>query len=233
MARRAALVYVFISIILIYLHRLKNIKVVTIGLTIVLLIGFCFCFGYLGNAKSGLDASYIPNNMGASDSFKTSLIPNEFYNTYLYICTPLANFQLTVDHGFYDSSGVDLVLQEYVPDFISNKLHSLFDIERSNREMQKVMEVLNVGTYFVGGMMYYGWIGVFLHCIYITVLAICIYLAYPNTNPYHVTINAFLCSLFLMAIFSNVFRIFINWLVFLIPIFPLLWDRVSKPKIKF
>jgi hypothetical protein len=232
MARRSALVYILISFLLIYIQNIKKVKVSSLFIIALLLIGFSFSFGYLGNAKAGLEDDYATTYMGANETFEEAGVSNEHYITYLYVCSPLANFQLTLQRKDYNHSFWDLVVAEYVPDYLANKIVNYFEIKMKGRSLEKVIDVLNVGTYFSGGYMYYGWLGVIFHSIFIVFYALIIYFFYPKQNPYHTTINAFLCSLFLMALFANVFRIFINWMVFIFPLLLIFYDRIKKPKIK-
>lgn len=232
MARRAALVYVFLGFLFIYIQKIKRIKIITLMLVIVLIAGFSSLFGYLGNVKAGLDDNHTTTYMGASEKFFDSGVANVHYMTYLYVCSPIANFQLTINKKDYKDSFGALIMQNYVPDFIANKVTNLFDIKWESREIEMVMGVLNVGTYFIGGYVTYGWLGVLCSSIFMILYAFFIYFLYPKRSPYHATVNAFLCAIFLMALFSNIFRLSIICFVFIIPLFLNILNRIKIPTIK-
>lgn len=227
MARRSAMVYVFISFLLIYIQKKQLVKKRSILMILLLVFGFSSLFGYLGNVKSGLDDNHAVTHMGASDSFFKSGVSNVHYITYLYVCSPIANYQLTINKKNYDHSFGALVIGEFMPDFISNKIIHYFDLKFRVGEMQQVMSVLNVGTFFSGAYIAYGWLGVLLSVFFMILFSFIVYWINPKSSSYHVTINSFLCSIFLMALFSNTFRLGSVCFVFLIPVFLNFINRVK------
>jgi oligosaccharide repeat unit polymerase len=218
MARRSVLVYVFISFLLIYVQKQDRIKKRSILLILLVVCSFSWLFGYLGNMKTGLDSDHTTTHMGATQNFYNSGVSNEHYITYLYVCSPIANFQLTINKKDYNHSFGALILGQFTPDFVANKINSLFGFDFQVGEMQLVMSVLNVGTFFAGTYIAFGWLGIILGVIYMILFAFCIYFIYPKKSPYQVTINAFLCSIFLTALFSNTFRLGPVWFVFFTPL---------------
>lgn len=227
MARRATLVYVFVSILFVYIQKIKYVKKSSLILIFFLVLGFSSFFGYLGNMKAGLEDDYTTTYMGASDKFYQSGVPNLHYITYLYVCSPIANFQLTLNAENNNYSFLNMIVGEFTPDFIANKITNFFNLTYNGGSMEKVMEVLNVGTYFSGPYMTYGWLGVLFSVFYMIMFALTILFAYKKKSQYQVTLNAFLCSIFLMALFSNVFRLSMVCFVFLMPIFLNYIDRIK------
>lgn len=219
MARRSVLTYVIISNIYVFILYKKNISLKKIFFIVVLLLIFTYFFGFISTYKSGIDDDFIVNNMGATRTFYNLNIPNEYYNAYLYLCSPIANFYETYINSNYDLTFGNLILNEYIPDYFSNILYDTFNISYSAKGMSRVSDTLNVGTYFVGGYLYFGIIGIFLNLLYLIFFSFLVFKKLDKSNPYHITIVAFLCSLFAMCIFSNVFRILINVFVFIIPLF--------------
>lgn len=227
MARRAALVYVFLGFLFMYVQKIKSVKVLSLVVIIILIVGFSSLFGYLGNAKAGLDDDHATTYMGASDNFYKTGVANVHYITYLYVCSPIANFQLTINKKDYKDSFGALIVGNYIPDFIANKITNLLDIQWENRDIEMVIDVLNVGTYFVGGYVTYGWLGVAVSCLFMIFFAFSIYFLYPKNSPYQPTVNAFLCAIFLMALFANVFRLSAVCFVFIIPLFINFVNRIK------
>jgi oligosaccharide repeat unit polymerase len=232
MARRAALVYVFLGFLFVFIQKINRIKIFSLVIIVSLLVGFSSFFGYLGNTKSGLDNDHATTYMGASDKFYNSGVANVHYITYLYVCSPIANFQLTINKKDYKDSFSALIMSNYVPDFIANKVTNIFAIKWEDREIEMVIDVLNVGTYFVGGYITYGWLGVVVSSFFMIFFAFSIYFLYPKSSPYHATVNAFLCAIFLMALFANVFRLAAVCFVFIIPLFLNFLNRIKFPTIR-
>lgn len=231
MARRSALVYVFISFLLIYTQKKQSIRKRSILIIVVLVFCFSWLFGFLGNMKTGLDDNHTTQHMGATENFYKSGVSNVHYITYLYVCSPIANFQLTINKKDYNNSFGALVLGQFTPDFVANKIINLFSINFEIEEMETVISVLNVGTFFSGTYIAFGWLGIIFSVFYMVLFAFSIYFIYPKGSPYQVSINAFLCSIFLTALFSNTFRLGPVWFVFLTPLFLNFINRIKMLKV--
>jgi hypothetical protein len=104
---RGMLVIIMISCVFVYLIKYQS--KITIrkiaGLSVVMII-FLYLFGMVGNLRVNnsyqTNTSLFDNSLflqigGATDEFKESVIPKEFFWSYIYIASPLANLQETIN----------------------------------------------------------------------------------------------------------------------------------------
>jgi len=102
----------------------KNIRKLILRVSVII-IGILFLFGIAGNVRVTGDQSVntvILDWGHATNDFRNSIIPKEFFWAYLYITSPLANVQETINH--HDITGFSLhklgtfVNRSFLPDFI-------------------------------------------------------------------------------------------------------------------
>lgn len=201
MINRSIIVLGVLTSVFIYLHFVGRVKFRNkIKLGILSLLGF-FLFGVIGNLRSGGD--YIYTQSEATEDFMESSIPKEYYWTYLYVASPLANFQNTINKKNvkdYDFKG--FIFYENLPMIISKNLGKPLHIEQ--RDLVRIVPWLTVGTTYAKSFSYLGWYGPYLLFfanlfIYLTVI---LFLA-PRKSSYHVTTIAILSVIVLMNIFTN------------------------------
>lgn len=183
--------------------RFLTIKQLLFTTTVLLVI--LYFFGVLGNLRSAAgDPLYIPKESMASDTFMESSIPKEYYWTYLYGASPLANFQYNVNSTKeVDFNLFDLVLFELTPDVISKRIAYTFD--RQPPDPYKIREWLTVGTVYSRAYSFAKWLGPILIFIYTTFVIIITIGLVPKRNSYHVSTVAILSTLIFMNTFSNMF----------------------------
>ncbi|MGX7419002.1 O-antigen polymerase [Carnobacterium gallinarum] len=238
---RGMLVIILMSCFFVYTIKFQNkmtIKKASL-LMVILFIG-AFLFGVAGNVrvnssyqtgKSSFNNDTFLNIGKASDSFKNSIIPKEFFWTYIYVASPLANFQETIEKQTFDSditvsdTAVFFVTQ-IMPDFISKRIVSEFEIE--TQDFKKITPELNVGTAFIASYVILGWPGVIL---FITILFLFayFYLLFLRSlgQKYFITGVAILNTLFLMNTFSNMLSF--TGISFQL-IYPIIFGLVDKYK---
>lgn len=174
----------------------------TLITSIVLLIVLYF-FGVIGNIRSGHgDPNYIPKESAVTKSFLNSSIPKEYYWTYLYGASPLANFQYNINKTKnVDYNLFDLVLFETIPEVVSNRVALL--LNRDRLDSIKIREWLTVGTVYSKSYCYAKWIGPIVIFIYTMFLLLITMFLVPKKSSYHVTVIAILSTLVFMNTFSN------------------------------
>jgi hypothetical protein len=178
--------------------NLKKILWISVFTLIVL-----YLFGLLGNSRSANnDPNYIPSQSNATEGFMKSGIPKEYFWTYLYGASPLANFQNNVDkienvnYNFFD-----LILFEMTPDIISKRIASIFG--RDKLSHIQIKPWLTVGSVYSKSFSYVKWFGPILVFLY-TLLFILLILGLVNNNSkYHVSTVAILLVLIFFNTFSN------------------------------
>lgn len=198
---RSIIVFGLLTSLFIYFHFVTKIKIISyLKLGVLTLLGLFF-FGVIGNLRSGGD--YIYTQSQATEDFMESSIPKEYYWTYLYVASPLANFQNTVNSRYvkdYDFSG--FIFYENLPQIISKNFGGPLKIEE--RDLSRIVPWLTVGTTYAKSYSYIGWYGPYLLFlgnlfVYLTVL---LFLA-PRKSSYHVTTVAILSVIVLLNIFTN------------------------------
>lgn len=199
---RSIIVMGLLTSLFIYLHYVKKIKIKTyLILSISILVGLYF-FGVIGNLRSGGD--YIYTQSKAKDSFMESAMPVEYYWTYLYVASPLANFQNTVSKKkIKDYSLKGYIYYENMPKIISKNLREFVSIEE--RDLERIVPWLTVGTTYAKSFSYLGWFGPYI--MFFTNLAIYLFVIIffvPRKSSYHITTIAILSIIILLNIFSNI-----------------------------
>lgn len=200
-----------------------------------------YLFGVAGNYRTindlnnqGItsDDSYNSNVImglgGASESFKESIIPGEFFWTYLYITSPLSNLQYNVNKNKTSLSfnGIkNLFIDEILFDTVSKRIDNLLNRKRAEPDL--IIEQLTVPTTLAGSYNYAGWWGM---TIFITVFWIFpfIYTFFIMKNPLGVIGVSTLCTVYFLSIFDNMF---ILTSLMLQIFFPVILFFVSKVKV--
>src|SRR5690606_34493496 len=151
---------------------------------IILALICLFLFGVIGNLRSGGD--YIYDQSKATKKFLTSSIPKEYYWAYLYVASPLANFQNTVNKKKveeYDFKG--FVFYENLPRIISKSLGETLDIKR--RDLIRIVPWLTVGTTYGRSFSYLGWLGPYFLFLSSLLTYILMLFLVPRNSNYHIT----------------------------------------------
>lgn len=198
---RSIMVLGVLTSLFIYLHFAGNIRLANKIKLGILGLGGLFLFGVIGNLRSG--GEYIYTQSEATEKFMESSIPKEYYWTYLYVASPLANFQNTVDKSNvrdYDFTG--FVFYENLPRIISKNLGP--PLQLVERDLIRIAPWLTVGTTYANSYAYIEWFGPYLLflsnlLIYLVVIVFLV----PRKSSYHITTIAILSVIVLLNIFSN------------------------------
>jgi hypothetical protein len=203
-----------------------------IFLFITLSLGIMYVFGFLGNLRSGHgDPEYIPNVSEATNDFMNSKIPKEFYWTYLYGASPLANFQ----HNVNESKAIELdILGFFIYECLPTVISKRFEVYESiNRRQPNLMVFwLTVGTIYSGSYSYIGWYGPILLSFSLVFFMIIIISVVPKKNPYHVSVVAILSTLVFLNTFDNMLKFDGIFLQFIFPIVITFLSKLKWPQIK-
>lgn len=197
---RSIIVFGLITSVFIYIHYIGKVKLknqVRLG---ALALFALFLFGVFGNLRSG--GEYLYRQTKASPDFMESSIPKEYYWTYLYVASPLANFQNTVNNKKitnYDFKG--FVFYENLPRIISKNFGDALGIEK--RELDRVVSWLTVGTTYGRSYAYLGWYGPYLLFISSFLVYLSLFFLVPRSSNYHVTMISILSVIVFLNIFTN------------------------------
>lgn len=197
---RSIIVFGLLTSVFIFIHFVGKVKIKNqIRLIILGFIGLYF-FGIIGNLRSGGDFIYTQSK--ATPEFMNSSVPVEYYWTYLYVASPLANFQNTINEKEitnYDFKG--FVFYENLPRIISKNLGGPLGIER--RDLVRIVPWLTVGTTYARSFSYLDWLGPYLLFISSLFIYIIVLLSVPRKSSYHITTIAVLSVVIFLNIFTN------------------------------
>ncbi len=202
--QRGIAMNMFVGAFCIFLLTSKKLKRTVIAMGVVGLL-ILYLFGLMGNYRSKGNFDLIARTANVSEKYEKSILPSEYLWSYLYIASPLANFQYIVDkkpevEGVSDDYGLKPFIGiNIIPQTISKRLDFKYP------ELSRFFCIPNMvvgSTYFVP---YFelGWWGVCLMFCYIMFfLAFCIKLV-KRTSPMFPAMVALLCETSLMGIFDN------------------------------
>jgi len=172
-------------------------------------IAILFLFGLAGNVRlTGNQSlnSIILDWGEATDNFKKSFVPNEFFWSYLYATSPLANVQETInDHNVTSFSFQKLgafLNHEFLPDFIS-KRNTYFSHPAEN--INRISSAFTVGTVYGRSFAYLGWWGMLAMYFFILIFNLIVILTLSRKSVFFVTGIAILDCIMLFNIFDNMF----------------------------
>ena len=139
------------------------------GLTIGI-VAILMGFGYLGEMRAGEKGKRMILDLGkASTEFRASGIPDEFFWAYIYISTPLANAQNTVNHSLnseYDTDDISaLILSEMTPEIISKRISGEEEGKKKitlRKESILLENHLTASSVYGRASRYMGWTGLWV-----------------------------------------------------------------------
>lgn len=212
---RGAILINLSSIFFVYLFSYKKNKIKIYLWLVAIVFAILMGFGILGNIRTsnqmGKDGSSDLNevmlNLGeAKPGFVNSSIPKEYFWSYLYIASPLANLENNIDHkevNYSFSNFLQYLNGELNFDFISKRISAIFGIEKPDNIL--IAPWLTVCTVYSTSYSYFGWWGMSITFLFLmTVVFLYLLIIKPN-NPYFSTSVAILCTFLLFCIFDNMF----------------------------
>jgi hypothetical protein len=197
---RSSILSVLLGALMVYLLEKTDVSMKVVLRSVVGILLVFFMFGYLGNLRSGQgDATYIPRASGATDKFLNSAIPKEFYWSYLYVASPVANLQNNINAVRVPEGGYkDLVLNEFLPAFITK-----FIAAPAPKQFNQINPFLNVGTIYVYSFSFLRWQGVLLLFFYFLAIINVYYYLIQKSDTFKVTGMAILFNMIVFANFHN------------------------------
>ena len=193
--------------------NVKGLVGILAGLLLVM-----YLFGVAGNIRTindirnrepDFDNSYnsevIMGLSGASETFRTSIIPGEFFWTYLYVTSPLSNLQYNVN---IHSPGLTLrgmfyiLIDELMFDTVSKRADSLLNRQRPDPEL--IVDQLTVTTTLTGSYNYAGWGGMVFFMAALWFFPF-LYSLFILNNPLGIIGISTLSTVFVFSIFDNMF----------------------------
>jgi oligosaccharide repeat unit polymerase len=239
---RGILIIALISCVFVYLIKYQSKitfrKIAILGILAV----FClYLFGIVGNIRTNnsiQNPSLLDNNMflqigGATKEFKESVIPKEFFWTYIYMSSPLANLQKTIDRYEFKkdislSDSYMFTVTQILPDFISKRISKAYEIDTPSPI--QIAPELNVSTAFAQSYVILGWVGISLFILFAFIFAFAYILLLKRLNSEFLVVGvALINSIFVFSTFSNMFSF--TGLSFQL-VYPILFSLFSSKKFK-
>jgi hypothetical protein len=192
---------------------LKNILGVTMAFLLIL-----YLFGVAGNIRTAKVQTMVDGvpreyNSGliyfigqATDQFKASIIPGEFFWGYLYIASPISNLQYNIQKSETPVSAknfLGFVSNELTYDFISKRINDIFNIPKLDYYL--IIPELSVCTTFTGSYRYMGWAGLVLFFLFIILLPIVYIGIIGKSSPLLPVMLSIFTAMFFFTFFDNMF----------------------------
>ncbi|WBW98665.1 oligosaccharide repeat unit polymerase [Oceanirhabdus sp. W0125-5] len=214
---RGMLLAIILNCIFVYLLSLSKFKLNKAKITGIILTFICsliilYFFGVLGNiriaqqigSEKKVNKTIILDVGEATEKFRNSSIPKEYFWAYLYASSPLANLQNTinsVDKNFEFKEVPEFIKSELIWDFISKR------IGKSNVKYNPVLITphLTVSSVYIGPYLRLGWTGMYIMYIFTALMILIYILALSKYNKYYVTGICILNTLLVLNLFSNMF----------------------------
>jgi hypothetical protein len=233
---RAMFFFNLASSAFLFLLSVEKIPYRKIALIVPVALVLFYLFGVAGTmrvsfeARSKYDCNLFLESAGATQSFRQSPVPKEFYWSYFYISSPVANLQLNVSSFNVPSITIARIL-EYINNELffesaSKRINKLFGVEREKEHL--IREQFNVSTVYSRSYSYLGWIG--LIAMATTILLIPLFYRWLLRNsPYALEGIAILCTAFLFMSYDNTVRLMATGFQL---VYPIIYPMVEKKLLK-
>jgi hypothetical protein len=213
-ARGAFLMNIFSSIF-VYLNFKKGLRKSALNIKIlitifVFLIPILFLFGLFGNIRTAAvynrdDYEIILDIGKAVPEYRSSVVPKEFFWSYLYVSSPLANLQETINSSkssiVLPDDIIKFIANELLPDFVSKRLNELFQFKKSAPIL--ISDDLTVSTTYGSSFAYLSWVGLFLMASFLMIFPFLYIPRLLENNPFYLTALSITNTIYLFSMFDN------------------------------
>lgn len=221
-----------------YIYLFSAGKNIASRLTRLVVAGLLFLmgFGLLGNIRTAADVSADDVFLAigdARDSFRQSVIPKSFFWGFIYISSPIANLQLSMDTkdkpASANSGAGNFLVHEYLWDAISKKYDKAYGTEPIN--FAQINDAFNVGSIFARPYMYAGLAGMVLMFLFVWLVSLLYSLLLDANSPYYVTYLCFFNALIVLCVFDNMLTFTPFSIVLLFPVIEKIYLLIRKPRV--
>ncbi|HCM8115893.1 TPA: oligosaccharide repeat unit polymerase [Klebsiella quasipneumoniae] len=196
----------------------KRVNIKRIFKVVFFVLCLMYVFGVAGDLRSkaqtgdsDFSITNIMNATQASSSFENNSFLSPFYWAYLYISSPVANFQKTVNvyttHN--ETDGISkFAIYEILPDIIGKRVAALAGYDEDYSPLARVIDFLTVGTIFADSFVFVGWFGPIILMMLFIITPIAFLSACPKNYIFFVqfsicTILLILCTFSNMLVYST------------------------------
>lgn len=198
----------------------------------IALISF-YIFGYAGNIRASemqMKGFSSGNELimflgDANDEFRESIIPPEFFWVYLYIASPIANFNSIINNSHDEGKIEEFVIYNFFPQSFQKYILTGDTIDPKE---YLVVDTFNVSTAYAVPYKQFGWLGVFLYqLVYYLLFGICFFML--QESRYKIVFLTLYSTVALLSLFYNMLILD----VVIIPvILCLIFNVTNKVKLK-
>lgn len=199
---RGALVISLMAALYCNFSRLKSFSLKNISITLCILTISLILFGRIGDLRSG-GSDYILSTGGANTDVFGAVVPSEVFWSYVYLTSPLANLERTVQTRPIDK-GINfdaLFTLDIVPDVISKRMSG--SLAQWTNERPLINSAFTVGTIFSRPYYFSGMIGSFLIFFWWAFVTRLSLLFARKSQAYTTTILGFTNVLGFFCVFTN------------------------------
>lgn len=178
------------------------------------LIVLLYLFGVLGSLRVSREAKRPYTNDlflstgKASKDFIESAVPKEYFWTYIYVSSPLANLQYNIKANATGERTfgklAEMVNNELLMDFISKRINSFLHLEPEKENT--IHGSFNASTVYSRSYSYWGWLGMVIVACTVAAIPWLYVKLLPADSPFFLTGFSVLCTLFLFLAFDNTIR---------------------------
>lgn len=211
---RAMLFFNITGSVVVYLMTMKKMAWSRVALITISVLVMFFLFGVLGSLRVSREANEPYNNENFMDtgkataSFRRSFVPKEYFWTYIYVSSSLANLQYNIKERpkpTVNASTVALTaVNECLPDFITKRIHTLRGTEPAKE--YRIGYSFNVSTVYSRAYSYSGWPGMILMAAFILVFPWLFTVVIKPESDFFITGWAILCTMYFFMSYDNTFR---------------------------
>lgn len=211
---RAMMMFNLVASAFVYLLCSPSISWRQISAGLIAFILVSYFFGVLGTVRVSFEArkDYDPRlflDVGqASETFRSSIVPHEFFWGYIYVSSPLANLQYNINTFQVPPFSFDRLMQhlnnEMIFDFISKRVNRIWGVERE-QENSLPQKPFNVSTVYSRSFSYQGWVGMCLIATFVLIVP-WIYVQILPVNSYSLCGLAILNTMYLFLMYDNTIR---------------------------
>ncbi len=197
-----------------YLMYKRTISFKKVTLASIFFICLFYFFGVLGSlrvtneSRKGYSNEEFLDTGKASAAFRNSIIPSEFFWSYIYSTSPIANLQNNVNvyqpQPTTSYSILHWLNNEVLFDFISKRINSFTGSVREGENT--IPGPFNASTVYSRSFSYLGWPGLILMSIVIILMPIIFLKILPASSPFFSTGLVIVNTIFLFMVFDNTLR---------------------------
>ncbi len=234
---RAMLFFNISGSLFVYMMSVGRLPYKKVAIVIAVMIPLLFFFGVLGSLRVSREAHEPYNNENfmalgkASEAFRKSVVPKEYFWTYIYVSSPLANLQYNInknpDAGFNTFRLFWAGINECLPDFITKRMHTLLGT-RPAREY-RINYAFNVSTIYSRAYSYADWGGIILMGVFLLAFPWLFLKILDHQSDFFVTGWAILCTMYFFSSYDNTFRFTGLSFQLAYPVMLMIYEKFTKP----